>query len=214
MVTISEFSDWNPSYFLDVAEMTMALAIGYDWIFEDLSQDSQLKIRNSIDEMGLEPSYNKAYNWFLNPNHNWNQVCKAGMIYGDLAIYEDHPNLVHRAIQRAVETIAKSMHDYQPDGAYPKGYGYWGYGTTFNVLFLDVLEKVYRTDFGLTNSPGFLQTAGIYEHMSGATGYPYNWGDAGSGEGSLTPAMFWSGMKSGTRIRCPKSGGTCLPQLR
>ncbi|NHE56703.1 hypothetical protein [Cyclobacterium plantarum] len=30
MVNISGFSDWNPSHFLDVAEMTMALAIGYD----------------------------------------------------------------------------------------------------------------------------------------------------------------------------------------
>ncbi|MEX2569024.1 MAG: heparinase II/III family protein, partial [Cyclobacteriaceae bacterium] len=143
----------------------------------------------------LEPSYNEEYNWFLDATHNWNQVCNAGMIYGALAVYEDHPDLAHRTLQRAVETIAKAMDDYQPDGAYPEGYGYWGYGTTFNVLFLDVLEKIYGTDFGLSDTPGFLETAGFYEHMSGVTGYAYNWGDAGSGKGNLTPAMFWFAQK-------------------
>ncbi|WP_162340132.1 heparinase II/III domain-containing protein [Cyclobacterium salsum] len=191
MVNISGFSDWNPSHFLDVAEMTMALAIGYDWLFDVLSPDSKIKIKDAIVKMGLEPSFNEEYNWFLEATHNWNQVCNAGMIYGALAVYEDYPELAHRTLQRAVDTIAKAMDDYQPDGAYPEGYGYWGYGTTFNVLFLDVLEKVYGTDFGLTNTPGFLETAGFYEHMTGVTGYAYNWGDAGGGKGNLTPAMFW-----------------------
>src|SRR3954453_21789225 len=27
------FPDWNPSHFLDVAEMTHAFAIGYDWLY-------------------------------------------------------------------------------------------------------------------------------------------------------------------------------------
>jgi hypothetical protein len=34
LVKAAGFSDWNPSHFLDVAEMTMALAIGYDWLFD------------------------------------------------------------------------------------------------------------------------------------------------------------------------------------
>jgi hypothetical protein len=38
MVYIAGFSDWNPSHFLDVAEMTMAMAIGYDWLFDQLSR--------------------------------------------------------------------------------------------------------------------------------------------------------------------------------
>ena len=35
LLAISKFSDWNPSHFLDVAEMTMAAAIGYDWLYSD-----------------------------------------------------------------------------------------------------------------------------------------------------------------------------------
>ena len=32
MLACANFKDWNPSHFLDVAEMTAALAIGYDWL--------------------------------------------------------------------------------------------------------------------------------------------------------------------------------------
>ncbi len=191
MLTVSKFSDWNPSHFLDVAEMTMAVSIGYDWLFEGLSKASKQTIKKAIVNLGIKPSYDEDYNWFLSATHNWNQVCNAGMAYGALAIYEDEPELAHRTIQRAVETISLAMEDYQPDGAYPEGYGYWAYGTTFNVLFLDVIERVYGTDFGLNQVPGFLETAGFFKNMSGVTGYSYNWGDAGGGRGSITPAMYW-----------------------
>ena len=33
MMHVASFPDWNPDHFLDVAEMTAALAIGYDWNF-------------------------------------------------------------------------------------------------------------------------------------------------------------------------------------
>jgi len=195
MLAVSRFSDWNPSHFLDVAEMTMALAIGYDWLYAHLSEDSKQTIREAIVEKGLKPSFDEKYNWFLKATHNWNQVCNAGMTFGALAVYEDYPDLARRTIARAVESIKFPMKDYQPDGAYPEGYGYWDYGTSFNVLFLDAVEKAYGTDFGLNEVPGFLQTAGFYMNMTGATHQPYNWGDAGMAT-NLTPAMFWFAQKN------------------
>ncbi|MEI7947243.1 MAG: hypothetical protein WCJ02_11120, partial [bacterium] len=33
MTAIAAFTDWNPSHFLDVAEMTLAMSIGYDWLY-------------------------------------------------------------------------------------------------------------------------------------------------------------------------------------
>ncbi|WP_114750613.1 heparinase II/III domain-containing protein [Pleomorphovibrio marinus] len=196
MLAVSRFSDWNPSHFLDVAEMTMALSIGYDWLFDGLSKASKRTIKDAIVQLGIKPSYDEEYNWFLSATHNWNQVCNAGMLYGALAIYEEEPELAHKTIHRAVETISLAMEDYQPDGAYPEGYGYWAYGTTFNVLFLDAIERIYSTDFGLNEVPGFLETAGFFKNMSGVTGYSFNWGDAGGGRGSITPAMYWFAEKN------------------
>jgi len=190
LLAISGFSDWNPSHFLDVAEMTMAVSIGYDWLYPKLSDESKKIIREAIVSKGLNPSLDAKYNSWLKAVTNWNQVCNAGMTYGALAVAEDYPELSKNMIDRAIESITLPMGEYKPDGAYPEGYGYWGYGTSFNVMFLSAIEKVFSSDFGLNKTPGFLQTAGFLQNMTGVTGLCYNWGDSGTG-GNLSPAMFW-----------------------
>jgi len=195
MLAISKFSDWNPSHFLDVAEMTMAVSIGYDWLYPKLSAESRKIIRDAIVSKGIYPSLDPKYNSWQRVVNNWNQVCNAGMTYGALAVTEDHPDLSKIVIDRALNTIHLSMDEYKPDGSYPEGYGYWGYGTSFNVMFLSAIETAFSSDFGLNKTPGFLQTAGFLQNMTGVTGPCFNWGDAGLG-GGLNPAMFWLAQKN------------------
>ena len=77
MLAAASFTDWNPSHFLDVAEMTAALAIGYDWLYHDLSESSRIIIREAIINKGLNPSKIEKYSQkWLNDVNNWNQVCK------------------------------------------------------------------------------------------------------------------------------------------
>lgn len=190
LLTVSAFSDWNPSHFLDVAEMTMAVAIGYDWLHNGLSEQSRVTIREAIQKKGLEPSLEPKNNGWLTATHNWNQVCNAGIAYGALAIYEDHPELARSLINRAITTVKLPMGDYKPNGAYQEGYSYWGYGTSFNVLLISALEKAFGSDFGLSTAPGFMQTAAFMENMTGPTGLPFNYSDSGGGS-ELQPAMFW-----------------------
>ncbi len=195
MIAISRFTNWNPTHFLDVAEMTMAMSIGYDWLYPKLSDASRKSISEAITYKGIYPSLDPLYNSWLTATNNWNQVCNAGITYGALAVYEDHTQLAKSLIERAVKSIPTCMGEYKPDGAYPEGYGYWGYGTSFNVMFLSAIEKVFGSDFGLNNTPGFLQTGQFFENMTGATGLCFNWGDSGQG-GSLSPAMFWLAQKN------------------
>jgi hypothetical protein len=49
------FPDWNPSHFLDTAEMTLAFAIGYDWLHGALTADERALIRTAIEQKGLAP---------------------------------------------------------------------------------------------------------------------------------------------------------------
>lgn len=190
LLAVSAFSDWNPSHFLDVAEMTMATAIGYDWLYSELSEQSRQTIRKAIREKGILPSYEKENNGWLTSAHNWNQVCNAGMTFGVLAIAEDDQDLAVRTIHRAVRTTPKSMEPYAPDGGYPEGYGYWGYGTSFNVLLNSALDVALGTDFGLSDMPGFMNTGSFLQHMIGPNNLVHNWGDSGLGAG-LNPALFW-----------------------
>jgi hypothetical protein len=195
MLAIAAFSDWNPSHFLDVAEMTLAMSIGYDWCYDKLSTESRTIIRDAILNKGIKQSLDEKSNsnW-LNAEHNWNQVCHTGMSYGAMAIWEDQPELGKQIINRALNFIQKPMAQYAPNGGYPEGYGYWGYGTSFNVLFVSAVEKLFGKDFELSKKPGFLGTAAFLENMTGPSGRPFNYSDAGGG-GGLQPAMFWFAAK-------------------
>lgn len=195
LLAISGFTDWNPSHFLDVAEMTMAAAIGYDWLYDDLPGPSRTAVREAIMQKGIQPSLALNYNGWLRSTNNWNQVCNAGMAYGAMAIYEDQPAVASQVINRAIETVVLPMGEYSPDGAYPEGYGYWSYGTSFNVMLISALEKLTGRDFGLSQQPGFLKTAGYLENMTGPTGNVFNYFDSGL-RGGLQPAMFWFAAKT------------------
>ena len=61
-----------------------------------------------------------------------------------------------KVVNRAVEKIRNPMKHYAPDGAYPEGIVYWDYGTSFNALFISAIEKIFGTDYGLSELPGFL----------------------------------------------------------
>ncbi len=194
MLAATGFEDWNPSHFLDVAEMTMALSIGYDWLYSELSPSSRKIIREAIIDKGLIPSFDTTCNWWLTSSHNWNQVCNAGMTFGALAIYKSDPELASEIIERAKESIQLPMKDYLPDGAYPEGYSYWGYGTSFNVMYLSVMEKFYGKEYDPDLNEGFLNSASYLENMTGPSGLCFNYSDCSAG-GSLKPAMFWFAQK-------------------
>ena len=190
LMAVCKFSDWNPSHFLDVAEMTTAVSIGYDWLYEKLSANERKLIEESIVKKGIGPSFDKRYNWFLDASNNWNQVCNAGMTYGALAVWDKQEQIAREVINRALNTIHLPMEQYNPDGGYPEGYGYWNYGTSYNVMFLSAIEKVFHNDFGLSKTPGFMKTPAFMENMTGNSGRCFNWADCLL-TGTIKPTMFW-----------------------
>lgn len=197
MKAIAVFSDWNPSHFLDVAEMTTALAIGYDWLYHELSQEDRELIKEALIEKGLKPSFpeNLSENlWWIDATNNWNQVCHTGMTLGALAVYEDIPDLAERILERAVRKLPLVMDGYGPDGAYPEGATYWSYGTTYNVLFLDAVSNALGTDFGLSKRPGFMESSDYMQHVVGATGTYFNYSDCGL-DPAPESALYWMAKK-------------------
>ena len=196
MLAAAAFTDWNPSHFLDTAEMTGALGIGYDWFYAELSDESKTTIRNAIINKGINQSQtdnlvsNLKNNWWLASGNNWNQVCNGGITLGALAVRNEEPELAARIIHRAVITVKLSMDEYEPDGAYPEGPGYWSYGTTYNVALIAGLESVLGTDFGLSQREGFSKSADYYLHTTGPSGLYFNYADCGH-SGSVNPTVFW-----------------------
>lgn len=190
MLAAARFSDWNPSHFLDTAEMTFALAIGYDWLYEQLDEPARDEIRKAIVEKGVELPFETRHRGWVRARNNWGQVCHAGLTAGALAVLEHHPDLAAKTVHNALENVTHSMAVYAPKGAYPEGPGYWVYGTNYNVLLIDMLESVFGSDFGLTQAPGFDQTGQYPSLATGPSGLYFNYADGGSGR-RADAALFW-----------------------
>jgi hypothetical protein len=191
MLAVCDFSDWNPSHFLDAAEMTTGMAIGYDWLYDYLPETSRAKISNAIVTLGIRPSLEEKKYFWMKGDNNWNQVCHTGMLLGALAVFENENSLATDIINRSISYVPYSMKAYAPDGAYPEGYGYWDYGTGYNVILLSALEKAFGTDFGLSNQTGFLKTGNYMLNMVGNAQLPFNYSDCGNNSNSVIPGIYW-----------------------
>lgn len=191
---VCNFSDWNPSHYLDVGEMCMAVAIGYDWLYNELNDDAKATIRNAILNYAFKSSKVAGYNWFYDSANNWNQVCNAGLVYGALAIFEDADTACVEIIEKTLKTNPAALTCYAPNGNYPEGAMYWAYGSSFQVMLLAALESALGDDQGLSETEGFLSSAEYMLYMSGASGLRFNYSDCSNNTGPK-PAMFWFAKK-------------------
>lgn len=196
MLAVSAFSDWNPSHFLDVGEMVMAVAIGYDWLYDHMTPSQRQTAKEAIVEKGFVPADDERYAGFYNLANNWNQVCCSGLLYGALATYEEHPEHVRELIDLYVKSVPFALACYAPDGGYPEGFNYWGYGTSFQVMMIAALESAMGTDFGLCEAPGFLDTSAFVQFMTAPTGECFNFSDSAP-YAPCNMMMFWFASKTG-----------------
>lgn len=196
MLAVSSFTDWNPSHFLDVGEMVMAVAIGYDWLYERILPHEREIIKEAIVQKGFVPADDDRYAGFYNLANNWNQVCCSGLLYGALAVYEEDSRKAQDLIDLYVASVPFALACYAPDGGYPEGFNYWGYGTSFQVMMIAALESALGTDYGLSEAPGFLETSAFVQFMTAPSGECFNFSDAVP-YAPCNPMMFWFASRSG-----------------
>jgi hypothetical protein len=184
--------DWNAARFLDTAEITHAMAIGYDWLFGALSPDDRQVVRDAIFQKGLDlaiPIYERQINWTTN-HFYWNPVCNAGMTVGALAVAEDDMQKCEAILRFAVESLSRAVSSFGPDGSWPEGETYWNYATRYLALMLGSLESAIGSDFALISSKRLERIGRFRVYTTGATTRVFNFGDAAEDDGS-TPQMFW-----------------------
>jgi len=194
LLEVCGFQDWNPSHFLDTAEMSHAVGVGYDWLYEYLDADTRRTVVTALIEKGLKPGlevYEKD-GWWAKSEHNWNQVCNGGMIIGALAIADIEPGYAERIIPAAVKSLPLALKSYGPDGAWGEGPGYWSYATHYTAYGLTALETALGNTFGLLDVKG-LSKAGYFPiYTTGPTGLYLNLADVGQRSARRPMAcMFW-----------------------
>lgn len=191
LMDVCSFSSWNPSHYLDVAEMATAVSIAYDWLYDVLSESVKTSVVAALKKYALDTSRNSGYTWWYDRIGNWNQVCNGGLVCAAVAIYEYYPALAQAVIDDAISTNKVSVAGiYGPDGAYPEGPTYWNYGTIYQVLLLTVLENVFYKDFGISATPGFLDTGKFKIFSKGSLGMNFNYADNTTSSNSSYPLYY------------------------
>jgi len=196
VIAACNFPSWFPKHFLDVAEMSLGIALAIDWTAGDLPESTIRLAKESLIEKGIKPGWpeNGRRGPFYG-HSNWNQVCNGGMVAAAIAVAEDEPELAAKTIYRALDGMPNALAKYGPDGVYPEGATYWRYGTSFTVTTVAMFESAFGTDFGVSKTPGFMESA-IFRLLSVApSGLVYNFGDCGERRGKngdITLAWFAS----------------------
>ena len=190
MKTVLAFSDWNQSrHFLDTSEMAFAVALGYDWLYYSLDYDLRVKARKAMLNYDI---VNARSHWSNTEAGNWNQVCYGGSIAAAIAIYGKEKSASGGLINDCIKNngdMVKAIYD--PDGVYPEGYSYWGYGTGYQGVIFTLLENAFGQLFGMDAPAGLAKTPQWMLMMTGVGNRTYCYGDSTGSYGVPKMGMWW-----------------------
>jgi len=202
VVAACNFPTWNPRHFLDVGEMSLAIAFALDWTAGDLPESTVNLAMKALIEKGIKQSWpesGKTPGWVYNDN-NWNQVCNAGMIAASIVVAEIEPELAAKTIYRSIDGLNNALRSYAPDGVYPEGAVYWGYGTQFTVVTAAIFESAFGTDFGIADFPGFKESAVFRVLSTAPSGKLFNYADCAEEPERYTDfTLSWFAVKTGNK---------------
>ena len=191
LAAAGHYDDWRPDHFLTTSEMALAFAIGYDWLYDYLSESSKKTIVNEIMTKGLDLAVTSYGNKYKSNVGNWNSVCSACMTASALAIFEHDPAKYTKFVTDAIQNNLKAVENFSPDGGYPEGYSYWHYGVSYQTIMFEVLKTALGYDSTLPETTeGFDKTGAFPTMMSTPSGSCFSYGDVAM-DANVSCASFW-----------------------
>jgi len=151
------------SFDLTCGETSLTLAMLYDWLADELTDEERAMIiqvaRERIFPAYLKTNDNPDYiSWYYGKaDSNWNTVCNGGAGILALALGDLCPQSA-RVLEVAEAGIAPYFERMSEDGAWPEGIGYWGYGHRYGFLYLLGHERATGQHHPLLDLPACRNT--------------------------------------------------------
>ena len=181
LLAVCAFPDWAGDKFLVTAETAFGAAIGYDWLYDSLTDQERGQIAQAIVEKAIQAGLDEfdaprpprwataAINWYL--------VCNGALMIAALSVAEFDARAAH-LFSLCCDSISTGFGEYGPDGGWAEGPGYWHYATQYAIYLLDSLATALGTDIGLDASPGLSNTGLFRLHAAGPSGKLFNFADS------------------------------------
>lgn len=203
LTDVCAFPGWNPSHYLDVAEMALGVAIAYDWLYEDLPETLRQDCERALREYLFDTAEKKPYRERFKTKGNWGQVLNGALASACIALWDKEPERSRALLQRAFSDIQLAVETcYAPDGIFPEGPMYWDYGTSYQLVFIEALQSAFGSDFGLSLAKGFDKSAQFMVFAMGNIGKAYNYADFRSMRSSIPALWFFADRFQDSGIIC------------
>jgi hypothetical protein len=192
------FKDWNPQRFNDTAEMTIASALGYDWLYNALTPEERTVIRDAISTHALDqavPVYQKQDRW-AKDRFSANIACNSAMAIGALAIAEDIPDKANFVLRSALQSIPLGLTSFGIEGGWPEGPAFAEFAMRFACLFFAALETAVGNDFNMSGIHGIDRAGRFRLYTTGPNGRTFNFSE-GADDAGLAPEMLWMAKRFG-----------------
>jgi len=189
---------------LDVGDNSDLLALGYDWFYDEFTEEQKATIRQAVVEK-IFPIYLACYrgdmtvyqdvkrNW-VHRNDNFNSNLNKGAIMICLALGDDYDKAtvekyIKPILKYSVLSIENFIDNWYPDGAWHEGPGYGTAVIIQMAMQLSALETACGTDFGFYSVPGILESGIWALYMEGPNG-TFNYADAWE-QTDYHQSFFW-----------------------
>ena len=183
LLNLCSFSDWHPDHFLDTGTLASAVAIGFDWLYDAMSDEERETISKSAQRLALEPAKSAYFasatfnDFWADTETNWGIIVNGGIANLAIATGEYDTDEKMEILYNALRSIEIPWYRIAPDGAWYEGTGYWGYLLTHLSLFM----SAYKTSMGETfgeNYMGMREYGYFQAYFQGPDGLSNNFHDA------------------------------------
>lgn len=183
--------DWTVGSALCVSEMSTGIALGYDWLYNMMTEDERAAVREGLIKEGasrmlsglVDSSDIKQYT--TDAGNNRGMVHAGSSIIVALALMDDCPGGAAAMIQTAAtKQMPINFNSYEPAGAWFEGTGYWLLTTRYAVFSAQALKTAMKSGSSIPSElkywdrNGFSKTSEFIIYMNTPRGGSFNFGDS------------------------------------
>ncbi|OCT11247.1 hypothetical protein A8709_06085 [Paenibacillus pectinilyticus] len=199
MADPAAYPDWHGGVknFLSISEMGNAAAIGYDWLYDAMTQQERDNLRTRMIQQVLlnakkEYLEGGSNAWWTTSPSNWNLVVNGGMTAVALTIGDEADAnavdmgasntdyqlpIAQTVLEKALSSVQTGLGVFASQGDWPEGTGYWDYATEYLAYMISAMRTTLGTDYGFLNQPGISETSKYMANLHSFNG-PFNYSDS------------------------------------
>ncbi|MBO5370498.1 MAG: heparinase II/III family protein [Clostridia bacterium] len=176
MDSIAAFPDWHPEHHIDVGGLAVGFAVGYDWLYHDLTDAKRASYEAAVYKLCFDQYYkgftdvSDYMKGGILANNNHNSVMNSGITMCALAFMDIFPDEGAYFIANSLRATERTVHNFFPDGAWYEGVGYGCMTLEYMALQLSAVHNAFGTLYGIDKTKGMEDAARFLVNMQSPTG--------------------------------------------